>query len=111
MLGSGKTGVVRTRVTVSSARSRDADLCRRYAAWLYRQAPLTRGDPALAEHVVCDVIVNECALARIPERDEEGAPDRLRDPVLWRCQQLAGRAVAIYPREGHQCRGPLSRIR
>jgi hypothetical protein len=75
MLGSGKTGAVRAFVAASSARSREADLYRRYAVGLYRQALLTRGDRALAEHVVCDVIVNEAALARIPERGEAGGSD------------------------------------
>ena len=74
MLGSSKTGAVRAVVTVPP--SRDADLYRRYAAGLFRQALLTRGDPALADHV-CDVIVNEYALARMPERGEAGARYRL----------------------------------
>jgi len=99
MLGSGKTGAVRAFVTASPARSRDADLYRRYAAGLCRQALLTRRDPALAEHVVYDVIVNEAALARIPERGEDDARHRLTESVLRRCQQLAAGAVAIYPRD------------
>ena len=99
MLGSGKTGAVRALATASSARSRDADIYRRYAVGLYRQALLTRGDPALADHVVCDVIVNERALARIPERGEDDARYRLTESVLRRRQQLAGGAVASYPRD------------
>jgi hypothetical protein len=99
MLGPGKTRAVRALVTASPARSRDADIYRRYAVGLYRQALLTRGDPALAEHVVCDVIVNECALARIPERGEDDARYRLTESVPRRRQQLAGGAVASYPRD------------
>ena len=114
MLGSSKTGAVRAFVTVGSTRTRDADLYRRYAAALYRQALLTRGDPALAEHVVCDVIVDECALAAISERGENDARYRLTESVLRRCHQLAagpawqvrrpghvrtGGAAAIYPRD------------
>ena len=99
MLGSGKTGAVRAFVTASSARSRDAGLYRRYAAALYRQALLTSDDPALAERVVCDVIVNEAALARIPERGEDDARYRLTESVFRRCQQLAAGAMAIYPRD------------
>ena len=99
MLGSGKTCAVRAFVTASSARRRDADLYRRWAAGLYRQALLTRGDPALAEHLVCDVTVNEAALARILERGEDDARHRLTESVLRRCQQLAAGAVAIYPRD------------
>ncbi len=81
MLGSSKTGRVRAFVAAGSARSRDNDLYRRYAAGLYRQALLSRGDPALAEHAVCDVIVNERALARMPERGEDDA--RYRLAALW----------------------------
>ena len=93
MLGSGKVGAVRALVTASSAGSRDADIYRRYAVGLYRQALLTRGDPALAAHVVCDVIVNECALARIPERGED-AHYRLPESVLRRCRQVVSEAAA-----------------
>ena len=73
MLGSGKTGAVRALVTASSARSQDAGLYGRYAATLYRQALQTRRDPAWAERVAGDVIVNEAALARISERGEDDA--------------------------------------
>jgi len=68
MLGSDKTRAVRAFVTASSPRSRDVGLYRRYAAALYRQALLARGDPVLAEYVVGDVSDDECALAPIPER-------------------------------------------
>jgi hypothetical protein len=83
MLGSSKTGAVRAFVAAGSARTRDASLYRRYAAGLYRQALLTRGDPALAEHVVCDVFVNERALARMPERGDDGARYRRDMAALW----------------------------
>jgi hypothetical protein len=110
MLGSSKTSAVRAFVTAGSTRSRDADLYRRYAAGLYRQALLTRGDPALAEHVVCDVIVNERALARMPARGEDDARYRLSlrarairrprvRPVGGLRYVRAGGAVASYPRD------------
>ena len=99
MPGSGKTAAVRAFVTASSVRSQDADLYRRYAAVLYRQALLTRGDPASAERVVCDVIVNAAALARIPERGEDDPRYRRTESVRRRCQQLAAGAAAIYPRD------------
>ena len=89
MLVSGQTGAVRAGVTVGSARSRDADLYRRYAVGLYRQALLSRRDPALAEQVVCAVVVNERALARIPERGEDDARYRRTESVLRRCRRLA----------------------
>jgi len=97
MLGSGKTRAVRAIVTASSPRSQDADVYRRYAAALYRQALLTRGDPALPEHVVCNVIVDECALAAIPEHGDDEARYRPAERVLRRCRQLAGGAAAIHP--------------
>jgi hypothetical protein len=99
MLGSGKTGAVRARVAASSVRSRDADLYRRYAAALYWQALLTRGDPAVAEHAVCDVVVNEAALARIRKRGEDEAHRPLTESILWHCRQLPAAAVALYPRD------------
>ena len=88
MLGLGKTGADRAFAAASSARSRDADLYRRYAAVLYRQALLNRGDPVLAEYVVGDILVNEAALARISERGEGDARHRLTDSTLRCCQQM-----------------------
>ena len=99
MPGPGKTGVVRTLAAASSAHSQDAGLYRRYAAVLYRQALLTRGDSAPAERAVCDVIVNEAALARITARGEDDPRYRLTEPVLRRCQQLAAGAMAICRRD------------
>jgi len=83
MLGLDKTDTVRASATASSARSRD--IYQRYAAALYRQALLTFDDSALAEHVVYDVIVNESALALVPERGEDNARYR--------------RVLGIYPRD------------
>ena len=99
MLGSGKTGAVLARVTVGSARSRDADLYRRYAVGLYRQALLSCCDSPLAEHVVHDVVVNERALVRIPERGEDDARYRLTRSVLRRCRQLARSAARCLLRD------------
>jgi hypothetical protein len=100
MLGSTTTGAVRALVTASSARSRDADVYRRYAAGQYRQALLTRGEPALAEHVACDVIVNERALARIPERGEDDAIYPRHMAALLRAV-IRRRGILI----GRRCRG------
>ena len=83
MLGSSKTGAVRAFAAAGSAHTRDAGLYRRYAAGLYRQALLTRGDPGSAEQVVCDVFVNERALARMPERGDDGARYRRDLAALW----------------------------
>jgi hypothetical protein len=74
MLGLGKTGTVRAAAVVSSGRSRD--IYRRYAVTLYAQALLTADDLASAEQVVCDVAVNERALALVPERGEDNARHR-----------------------------------
>jgi hypothetical protein len=112
MLGSGKTGAVRAFTTASSARRRDADLYRHYAAGLYRQALLTRGDPVLAEHVVYDVIVNERALARMPERGEDDARYRpsLRDmaALLYAVMRRPASSSAAVAEDGSQVRRPAT---
>lgn len=87
MVRSGKSGAVRTLDTVGP--SRDRDLYQRYATRLYRQALLTLGDQGLAERVVSDVIVDECALAPAPGHGEGDRPGRLAESVFRRCQQLA----------------------
>jgi hypothetical protein len=69
MLGLGKTSAVRASATADPARNRD--IYQRYAVALYRQVLLARDTPALAEHAGCDVIVNERALAAMPERGED----------------------------------------
>ena len=89
MLGSGKTRAAHASATASSPGSQAADVYRRYAAALYWQALLTRNDPALAEQVGCDVIVDECALAAIAEHGDDGARYRRTESVLRRCRQLA----------------------
>lgn len=87
MLKPGENGAVRTRVTADSARVRD--ICHRYAAGLYQQAFLTIGDPASAEHVVRDVLADECALAPVAEADEDDTRYRLAESVFRHCEQLA----------------------
>ena len=74
MLGLSKTGTVRASAAASSGRSRD--IYRRYAVTLCKQALLTADDLASAEQVVCDVAVNERALALVPERGEDNARHR-----------------------------------
>jgi hypothetical protein len=83
----GKAGTV--RATANSDRSRDADIYDRYAVGLYRQAVLTLGDPVLAERVVSDVIVDECALFPPQGRGEADARYRLAESAFRRCRQLA----------------------
>ena len=75
MLGWGRTGAV--GVPATAGRARKQVIYQRHAAALYRQALLMLDDSALAEGVVCDVIVNERALARMPERGEDDARHRL----------------------------------
>ena len=85
MLGLGKTGTVGSPGADGSARSQD--IYQRYAAAryrqtlyrqaLYRQALLGLDDSAWAENVVCDVIVNESALALVPDPGEHDARHRL----------------------------------
>ncbi len=96
MLGSGQTGTVRAYAVARSARSQD--IYQRYAAGLYRQALLNLDGSAVAEYDVCDVVVNESALARVPERGEDNARYRLAQLVFQRCQQLiAGPAQQARP--------------
>jgi hypothetical protein len=90
MLGWGKAGTVRGSATVSPARSQET--YQRHAVALYRQALLNPGDPALAGHVACDVLVNEGALAAMPERGEGNARYRLAESAGRRFGQLAIRA-------------------
>jgi hypothetical protein len=75
MLGSDQTGTTRPPAAASLARSQD--IYQRYAAGLYRQALLNLDGSAMAEYDVRDVIVNESALARVPERGEGDARYRL----------------------------------
>ena len=74
MLGLGKTGTIRPAAAAGSADNRD--IYQRYAVALYRQALLTLDDSAPAERAACDVVVNESALALVPERAEHRARDR-----------------------------------
>jgi hypothetical protein len=64
MLRPGGNDTVRTLVTAGSARS--TDTYQPHATGLYQQALLTRGDSALAEHVVRNVIADERAPAPAP---------------------------------------------
>ena len=86
MLGLDKPGTDRAFAAASPARSQD--IYQRYAAGLYRQALLNIDGSALAEYDVCDVLVNESALARVPERGEDDARYRLAQLVFRRCPQL-----------------------
>jgi hypothetical protein len=87
MFGWGKTGTVDASATVSPPRSQE--IYERYAVALYRQALLDLDDSAPAGHVVCDPVINECALAMMPERGEDDARYHLAELVLRRSRQLA----------------------
>jgi hypothetical protein len=89
MQGFGKTGTVRVPAMASSDRSRAAEIYDHYGVGLYGQALLTLGDPALAEHVVCDVIIDECALFPPRRRGEADARHRLAESAVGHCQELA----------------------
>jgi hypothetical protein len=108
MLGWGKTGTVHDSARVSPARSQE--IYQRYAVALYRQALLNPGDPASAGHVACDALVNECALAAMPERGEDDGRYRLAESAVWRFRQLATRAgVARSPLRAGSIRNPVIR--
>ena len=93
MLGLGKTGTVHASATVSPARSQE--IYQRYAVALYRQALLNPGDPAPAGNVDCAPVVNECALAAMPERGEDDRRYRLAESVFRRSRQLVSGPVAM----------------
>lgn len=82
MPGLGKTAVVPGSAEVSPARSQA--IYRRYAVALYRQALLNLGPPAPAGHVAGDALVNERALAAIPERGTRAARYRRAGSVFRR---------------------------
>ena len=104
MLGLIKTGAVRSPDADGSARSRD--IYQHYAVALYRQALLARHDSAWAENVVCDVIVNERALALVPEPGEHDARYRLAELIFRRCRQLVASPVQQARRYRQRRRGP-----
>jgi hypothetical protein len=87
MLGLGKIATARDSATVGPARSQE--IYQRYAVALYRQALLNLDDPASAGQVACDALVNECALAAMPERGEDDARYRLAESVFWHSRKLA----------------------
>lgn len=89
MRGFGKAGTVRAPAMASTDHSRAAQIYDHYGVGLYGQALLALGDPALAEHVVCDVIIDECELFPPRGRGEANARHRLAESAFRRCQQLA----------------------
>ena len=103
-------------VSVPDSPGRSQELYQRHAAALYRQALLTVDDPALAEQVVCDVIVEECAAAPGPGRGEDDARCRLAESVLRHCRQSAAAGSAAVPAgrarrySGRSARGVVDRI-
>jgi hypothetical protein len=86
MLGLDKAGEAGARATASPARGQM--IYRRYAPALYRQALLMLADdPALAESVVRDAIVDECGLSPGNGRGEDETRYRLTQSVFRRCQR------------------------
>jgi hypothetical protein len=88
MLRLGKTGAVGAPARPGPARSQG--IYQRHAAPLYRQTLLMLGDLALADDVVCDVIVGECVPVAAEGHAEDETRYRLVQSVFRRCQQLAG---------------------
>jgi hypothetical protein len=117
MLSWGETAVVPAPDRANPARSQE--IYQRYAVVLYGQALLDLDDPASAGHVACDALVNEYALAAMPERGEDDARYRLAESVFRRFRQLAAGSAALLlgtaqgrcPLRdgGHQRRRPRSR--
>ena len=92
MLAWGKTGPVRARAraraTAGSAGSRAADIYRRCAVGLYKQALLTLGDSALAGDVAGGVIAEERTPPPASSFGEYEARYRLAEPVFQRYRHL-----------------------
>ena len=93
MLSWGETAVVPAPDRANPVRSQE--IYQRYAVVLYRQALLDLDDPASAGHVACDALVNEYALAAMPERGEDDARYRLAESVFRRFRQLAAGSAAL----------------
>lgn len=89
----GETAVVPAPDRASPGRSQE--IYQRYAVVLYRQALLNLDDPASAGHVACDALVNEYALAAMPERGEDDARYRLAESVFRRFRQWAALLRAV----------------
>jgi hypothetical protein len=86
----GKPALSRAAATASLTLSRDEAIYDRHAPGLRRQALLTLGDTGLAEHVVSDVILDECLRPALPEDHEAAAELRLGISACRRGQDLAG---------------------
>jgi hypothetical protein len=86
MFGSGKTSTVRASAAASPARG--PEIYQRYAAVLFRQALLNLDDPVPAGQVECDALVNERALAVMPEYGAGDARYRLATLVFRRFRRL-----------------------
>ena len=89
----GDTAAVPPPDRASPARSQE--IYQRYAVVLCRQALLNLHDPAPAGHVACDALVNEYALAAMPERGEDDARYRPAASVFRRFRQLAAGSAAL----------------
>ena len=91
MSGSGKTSTVRASAVASPAPG--PEIYQRYAAVLVRQALLNLDDSAPAGQVGCDALVNERALAVMPEYGAGEARYRLAKLVFRRFRRLGLRHV------------------
>jgi hypothetical protein len=106
MLAWRKTGPVRARATAGLAGRRTADIYRRCAVGLYKQALLTLGDSALAGDVAGGVIADEGTPPPAQSSGEDEARYRLAEPVFRRYRQLTagpawpGRSPAQRPSRG-----------
>ena len=92
MLSWGETAVGPAPDRANPVRSQET--YQRHAIVLYRQALLNIDDPASAGHVARDALVNEYALAAMPERGEDDARYRPAESVFRRLRQLAAGSAA-----------------
>jgi hypothetical protein len=113
-------GVLRKSLTPLAgnglAPDRAAAVYDRHAPGLYRQALLTMGDRDMAEQVVSDVVVAECARFGTAEQDAVVTGRRLAVTAYWRCLELTGgparhKLAARPPAAGHGAAGLDARSR
>ncbi|HEY5361326.1 MAG TPA: hypothetical protein VIJ82_27180 [Streptosporangiaceae bacterium] len=88
MRGSGHGASPRAKATIAAATERARDLHAQYATALFRQAILTLADAALAEQVVCEVIVEECIRRPHARPEAETARHQLAVSAYRRCQEV-----------------------
>lgn len=72
-----------------ASRDRDAEIYRRYAVVLYRQALLALGDEGMAGQADRDLISDGSTRPQVSRKGAEGTVGRLALSALRRCREMA----------------------